>query len=160
MENRANAPQESAQSTESAPVQRPAPARNVRFPQSPHSSLLALRRTGSRIAAFGRRAVFFFPEPLLLQGIGDVLGHVVLVMLSKHGVGLEHAGSIERTFRDDALPFPKKVRQNSLVGNRQGGAAVADLEPDHQIVTAYERSGLHQAAKPEPLARLNMLLRN
>ena len=49
-------------------------------------------------------------------------------MLGQHGIGLEDAGRIERAFGDDALPFAKQVRQNSLVGDRQRGAAVGDGE--------------------------------
>ena len=76
----------------------------------------------------GLGAVIVLPVALLLQGVGDILGHVGLVMLCQHGVGPEDAGSIERAFGDDALPFAEQVRQNSLVGDRQRGAAVGDAE--------------------------------
>ena len=66
--------------------------------------------------ALGLVAVIVLPMALFLQGVGDVLGHIGLVMLGQHGVGLEDAGSIERTFGHDALPFAEQIRQNSLVG--------------------------------------------
>ncbi len=98
--------------------------------------------------------------PLLLQGIGDILGHVVLVVFGEHGVSLENAGSVERTFGNHALPFAEQVGQNSLIGNRQRRAAVGDLESNLQIFPAHERARLHQAAEPEPLARLNVFFRH
>ena len=49
-------------------------------------------------------------------------------MLGEHGVGLEHAGGVERAFGDHALPFAEQIGKNSLVGDRQRGAAVGDLE--------------------------------
>ena len=72
-------------------------------------------------------------------------------MLRQHGIGLEHAGGIQRAFGDDALPFAEQVRQNSLVGDRQRGAAVGDAEIDSEIVAAHQRARLHQAAEAEPL---------
>ena len=89
-------------------------------------------------AAVRLGAVVVLPEPLLLQRVGDILGHVVLVVLGQHSVGLEHTGGVERTLCDHALPFAKQVRKNSLVGNRQGGAAIANLERDGQVVAAHQ----------------------
>ena len=54
--------------------------------------------------------VLVLPMPLLLQGVGDILGHVALVMLGEHVVSLEHAGAVERPLGDDALPFAEQVR--------------------------------------------------
>ena len=114
------------------------------------------RRGRGRGAGLG--AVIVLPVALLLQGVGDLLRHVGLVMLGQHGVGLEHAGGIERAFGDDALPFAEQVRQNSLVGDRQRGAAVGDAEIDREIVAAHQRARLHQAAEAEPLAGRDLLL--
>ena len=100
--------------------------------------------------------VIVLPVALLLQRVGDVLGHIGLVVLGEHGVGLEHAGRVERAFGDHALPFAEQVRENSLIGHRQGRAAIGDLEADREIVAAHQRAVLHQAAEPEPLARRNM----
>ena len=87
-----------------------------------------LRRRGARRGSTRLGAVVVLPVALLLQRVGDILGHVGLVMLGQHGIGLEHAGGIERAFGDDALPFAEQVGQNSLVGDRQRGAAVGDLK--------------------------------
>src|SRR6516162_6871373 len=62
--------------------------------------------------------VLVLPMPLLLQGICDFLGHVGLVVLGEHVVGPKHAGIVEGTFGDDALPFTEQVRQDALIGDR------------------------------------------
>ena len=95
--------------------------------------------------------------PLLLQRVGDVLRHIVLVVLGKHSVRPENAGWIERAFGDHALPFAKQIRKNSLVGNRQGRAVVSDQEADRKIVAAHQRPPLYEAAETEPLAGWNVL---
>src|SRR5439155_27120469 len=75
-----------------------------------------------------------------------------------HGIGPEDAGSVQRAFGDDALPFTEQVRQNSLVGDRHRGAAIGDAEIDREIIAAHQRARLHQAAKAEPLAGRDLLL--
>ena len=95
---------------------------------------------------------------LLLQRVGDFLRHVGLVMLGKHGVSLEHTGGIERALGDDALPFAEQIRQDALIGDRQLGAAIRNLERHREIVAALQRARLDQAAEPEALARADMLL--
>ena len=112
----------------------------------------------SRGRGAGLGAVIVLPVSLLLQGVGDILGHIGLVMLGQHSVGPEDAGGIQRAFGDDALPFTEQVRQNSLVGDRQRGAAVGDAEIDREIVAAHQRARLHQAAEAEPLAGRDVLL--
>ena len=79
-------------------------------------------------------------------------------MFGQHGVGPEHAGGVEDTFGDHALPFAKQIRKNSLVGDRQCGAAVGNPERDSQVIAAHQRPRLHQAAQPETFAGLNMFL--
>ncbi len=103
-------------------------------------------------------AVIVLPVALLLQGIGDVLRHVGLVVLGEHGVGAEHARRIERAFGDDALPLAEQIRQDALVGDRQRRAAVGDGEGHREIVAALQRALLHQAAEAETLAGTEMLL--
>ena len=65
---------------------------------------------------------------LLLQGIGHFLRHVVFIMLGEHVVGAEHAAPIKRAFRHDTLPFPEQVRQDALIGNRNGLVPVRQVE--------------------------------
>src|ERR1700752_1954216 len=96
--------------------------------------------------------------PLLLQCVRDILGHVILVVFSEHRVGLEYTGSIERAFCDHALSFAKQIRKYALVGKGKGGTAVGNLERDGQIVAANQRARLDEAAEPETLPRLDMLL--
>src|SRR3954453_9937860 len=71
--------------TGSVPVRAPAPARNVLIPRSPNCSLrIALRGRGRGLGAIGSLgAVIILPVPLLLQGIGNVLGHVGFVVLGE-----------------------------------------------------------------------------
>src|ERR1700689_360038 len=124
--DRADVRRESARWTGSAPAPAPAPARNVRLRRSSRRSLNGRRLClGIRLLA-----VFVVPEALLLQRVRKVPRHVVLVVLGQHGVGPEHAGGVERALGDDALTFAKQIGENSLVGNRQRGAVVADLEAD------------------------------
>src|SRR5579872_5762112 len=119
-QNPASAPPASARSIGSAPAPAPRPVHNVRSRLSPHCS--RLRRARHSGAAIRRRraaarlgvpfgAVLVFPMPLLLQRIGDILGHVIFVVFGKHGIGLEHARGVEPAFRHDALPFSKEVRK-------------------------------------------------
>ena len=89
-------------------------------------------------AAVRLRAVFVLPVPLLLQRVRDILRHVVFIVLGKHGVGLEHAGGVERAFCDHTLPFTKQIRKNSLVGNGQPGTAIGNLESDGQVVAVHQ----------------------
>src|SRR6056297_819775 len=49
---------------------------------------------------------------LLLQRLGDLLGHVLLVVLGEHLLGLENAAD-QPALGDDALPFAEQVRQDA-----------------------------------------------
>src|SRR6202021_460917 len=93
--DRASARPKSARSTGSAPAPAPAPARNVRLLRSlyrtsrrPRRGLIRLRCALRRTWLFGDSrclgAVAVFPVPLLLQGVGDILRHIGLVVLAKH----------------------------------------------------------------------------
>ena len=75
--------------------------------------LFALRQ------ASGLLAVIVLPMPRLLQGIGDLLGHIGLVVFGENGVGGEHARAVERAFGDHALPFAEQIRQHALIGDRE-----------------------------------------
>src|ERR1700716_1716057 len=108
--DRASARRGSAPWTGSVPRPAQAPARNVRLPRSLQNTLFGLRRILLRLrrallglwrarGSLDARgfcvvvrlcAVIVFPVPLFLQRIRDILGHVGLVVLGEHGVGLEH----------------------------------------------------------------------
>src|ERR1700716_590122 len=91
--HRPSARRRSARWTGSTPAPVRAPTRNVRLRRS-------LRRP-LRWLGCGRSirlgAVIVLPVPLLLQRVGDVLGHVGLVVLGQNRIGLEYAGGVERT---------------------------------------------------------------
>ena len=53
--------------------------------------------------------------PGLLQGVGDFLRHVGLVMFGQDRVGVEHTAAVERTFGYSALPFAEQVGQDALI---------------------------------------------
>src|SRR5690349_21546110 len=91
-----------------------------------------LRLSSGALAAFF--AAFFLPMALLLERVSDFLGHVLLVVLGQHAVGLEHAAAVERTFGHDALAFAEEIRQQALVGDPDGVLAVGHIEADPEIV--------------------------
>src|SRR3982074_82154 len=84
--------------------------------------------------ALPRRACFLFvlvlPVALLLPAVGDLLRHIGLVVLGEHAVGAEGAHWIEGAFGNDPLSFAEQIRQQALIGHRDGTPAVGDLEAD------------------------------
>src|SRR5258708_17164189 len=133
--DRASARRSAARWTGSAPSRAPAPARNVLPPRSLlHPLRRALRGLGSAGIRLG--GVIVLPVPLLLQRVRDFLGHIGLVVLGEHGVGLEHAARVERAFGDHALPFAKQIGQISLVENRQGRPPVGDHDTHRTLLAA------------------------
>src|ERR1019366_7966208 len=90
-QDHASARPKSARSTGSAPAPAPAPARNVRLLRSLYRTSIRLRCALRSTWLFGGSrclgAVTVFPMPLLLQRVGDILRHIGLVVLGKHGVG-------------------------------------------------------------------------
>ena len=96
--------------------------------------------------------------PLLLQGVGDFLGHVALIMLSEHIVGIEYAGVVERPFRHDPLPFAEQVRQDALKGDRNGTVAVGHLEAHRECVSFGNAAGRDEASEADAGAGRDVLL--
>src|SRR5580704_12242184 len=126
-----------------APPSRPSPQAGREGKSSLHRVLLLVR---------------VLPMPLLLQGVGNFLGHVGFVVLGEHVVGPKYACAIECAFRHDALPLAKQVRQNTLIGDRDRPMAVGHLEADRKTVTAGHASGRDEPAKPNAGAGSDMLL--
>src|SRR3954453_11260403 len=165
---RATVRRAAARWTGSMPVPTRAPARNGRTPRSPRSSLgcpgyiLCCYRSSRTRAAVRRRTflrtVIILPMTLLLERVRDIPGHVSLIVLREHGVSSEHAGGVQRTLCDYALPFTEQVGKNSLVSHRQSCAAVGDLEANREIVAPYQRARFDQAAEPKPPAWLDMFV--
>ena len=102
--------------------------------------------------------VVVLPVPLLLEAVGDLARHVVLVVLGEHAVGLEGAGLVERAFGHHALPFAEQIGQQALIRDRDGVAAVGHREADLQVVAARDAAFLHQAAEADARARRDLLL--
>ena len=95
---------------------------------------------------------------LLLQGVGDLLRHVGLVVLGEHAVGPERAGRVEGALGDHALPFAEEIGQQALIGDRDGALAVGDVEADGEAVAALHAAFLHQPADADARPRLDLLL--
>src|ERR1700724_1742964 len=72
-------------------------------------------------------SVFFLPVARAFQGVGDLLGHVVLVVLGEHAIGLERAGWPDHPFGDHALSLAEQIRQEALIGDRYGILAVGHV---------------------------------
>src|SRR5580692_3498629 len=104
-------------------------------------------------SALRLRAVIVFPMPRFLQRIGDLFGHVGLVMLGENSVGGKDAGFVERAFGDNALPFAEQIGQYALIGDRNFGLAVGDGETHRKIGAAHETAVLDEAAEPDARAR-------
>src|SRR5258707_12494817 len=98
-----------------------APSWQIALPPSLHRPL---RGTA------GLLLVIVLPMALLLERVGDLFRHVGLVVLGEHGVGLEQAVAIERAFRHPALPFAKKVGENTGIGERDRLLAGGPVETD------------------------------
>src|SRR5438105_3177850 len=57
------------------------------------------------LLCLGRGIGLAHPMTLLLQSLGHLAGHVVLVMLGENGIGPEYAGADEHALGHDPLPF-------------------------------------------------------
>ena len=95
---------------------------------------------------------------LLLQGVGDLLRHVGLVVLGEHAVGLERAGRLERAFGHHALPFAEQIGQQTLIGDRERVLAVGHVEADVEVLAAHDAARRDQSADAHAHARLELLL--
>src|SRR5260370_10706758 len=59
------------------------------------------------------------PFPVLLQGRGDLGGHVFLVMLGQHAAGGETALGGQAAFDHHAFAFAEEVWQNAALNHQQ-----------------------------------------
>ena len=71
-----------------------------------------------------------FPLPGLLQSLGDLGGHIILVVLGQDLVRPEHAVGPEAPLSHDSLSFPEEVGQDAHIGDRGRRRAVGQLELD------------------------------
>ena len=62
------------------------------------------------------------PAPLRLQRVDHFLGHVALVMLGEHRIGVERAIGGERAFGHHPLPLAEEVGKDAGEGDRHRGA--------------------------------------
>src|SRR5258708_22829357 len=74
----------------------------------------------------GFLSVLFLPVARPFQCVGDLLGHVVLVMLGEHAIGLERTRWLDHPFGDHALPLAEQIGQDALIGDRDRILAVGD----------------------------------
>src|SRR5262249_44059752 len=100
--------------------------------------------------------VIVLPVALLLQSVGDVLGHIGLVVLGEHAVGPKYTSRIEGAFGDHALPFAEKIRQQALIGDWDRTLAVGHLETDGKAVAAQNAALLHEAADANTRPRFDV----
>src|SRR5215510_4953899 len=128
-----------------------------------HAPLITPRanaRNASLRPALWRGAEFPFvvvlPVTLLLQSVGDVLRHIGLVVLSEHAVGPKGTSRIEGAFGDHALPFAEKIRQQTLISDRNRTLAVGHLKTDGKAVAAPNAALLHEAANADARARFDV----
>src|SRR5262249_31729480 len=98
------------------------------------------------------------PMPLLLEGIGNLLRHVIFVVLGEHVVGLEHAVAVERAFRHNTLPFAEQVWQDALIGNRNGAVSVRHLEANRKGLAAGKAARSDESAEANASTRSDVFL--
>src|SRR5438128_1831908 len=78
--------------------------RRVRLRLPRDSSCFPLYGGAERAAAGARSAL---PAALSFERVGNLFGHIGLVVLGQHRVGPEQTAGVERALRDHALPFPE-----------------------------------------------------
>src|SRR5215471_155975 len=76
------------------------------------------------------RGSFVAPSALLLEFVGDVLGHVSLVVFGEHCIGMKEAWSLHRALGHDALSFTEEIRQQSGVADLDVVLQVGHREDD------------------------------
>src|SRR5690606_25703901 len=92
------------------------------------------------------------PDSLVLEAVGDFLGHVVLVVLGQHRV--RHEGSVggDRSLGDDPLALAAKIGQDAMIAHGTAGSSVTDRKADFRPSPADYRAFVDQPAEPDPLA--------
>src|ERR1700735_2352468 len=108
------------------------------------------------VAVAGLLAVVVLPMARLLQRVGDLFGHIGLVVFGKDSVSSENAGTVERAFGDDALPFAEQIGQHTLIGDRDLALAVGDFETHGEATAAHQTAVLDQAAETNACTRPDM----
>src|SRR5690242_13722575 len=97
------------------------------------------------------------PVTLSFERVGDLAGHVGLVMTREDRVGQEHARGFEHALRHDPLPLPEQIRQEPLIAHRDRAVRIRDFEGHDLGIAAPDRALLHKPAKAEPRPRLDPL---
>ena len=100
------------------------------------------------------------PDALLLEGLGDFGGHVVLVVLGEHGVGKEAAGGIELAFGHHALALAEEIGKDAGVADGNGLGGVGDGERHGQSLAALQAAVGDEAAEADALAGRDLLFRH
>ncbi len=97
------------------------------------------------------------PDALLLEGLGDFGGHVVLVVLGKHGVGNKSAGGIELALGHHALALAEEIGKDARVADGNGFGRVGDGERHGQSLAALQTALGDEAAETDALAGRDLL---
>src|SRR5258708_12746305 len=113
----------------------------VQSTDEPRRSGASLRPALSRNACF--LFVFVLPMSLLLQAVGDLLRHIVLVVLGEHAVGAKRAHWIEGAFGNDPLSFPEQLREQALIAPGDRPPPARDLEPTPTTLPPPNPSSLY-----------------
>ena len=130
--------------------------RSRRHRHSPHPPSRGGEFCAARLApyrSFRHRALGLavLPDALLLEGLGDFGGHVVLVVLGEHGVGEEAARRHRAAFGHHALALAEEVGKNAGVADGNGLGGVGDGE---LTVVPAPRLTLPSATRPPRRMRL------
>ena len=70
----------------------------------------------------------FLPASAFLQRVYDFTRHVALIVFGQYRVGSKYASRFQLAFSHDTLPFPKQIRDNALVTDRNVRFAVCHSE--------------------------------
>src|SRR5664279_2630379 len=111
------------------------------------------------LSSLACRVPAFAPNPLLLQGIGDLARHVAFVMLGENTVGMKDFVHAKRALRDDTLTFPEEIGQKPGVCHFDLLFGVGHSKTHRVFALVQERALLDEAADTQPLAFMRRFLR-
>src|SRR5699024_7872087 len=100
----------------------------------------------------GRRLAPVLPEALLLERLGDLGRHVVLVVLGEHAVGTENPTRFEFALGHHALALAEEVREDAAIAHRNLLGRIGNGELDIRALAALDTTHRDEAAETDPLA--------
>ena len=103
------------------------------------------------------RGLAVAPDARLLQRVGDLGRHIVLVVLGEDLAGREHAVLAEHALCDDPLPLTEQIRQNALVADRHLVRPIGQAELHHAVAgTPLDAAVDHQATEAKALVGIDL----